>query len=74
MRVLENKKNVFGYNVEEIEETRQGNEISRRTFLKRSAYSAPVLMTMGQLVKPQSLHAEYTGDGCADPDWLGCNQ
>jgi hypothetical protein len=33
-------------------------ETGRRSFLKKAAYSAPVLLAMGQLVKPESAHAE----------------
>jgi hypothetical protein len=33
---------------------------SRRTFLKKAAYSAPVLVGMGQLVKPTNVHADST--------------
>ncbi len=31
----------------------------RRSFFKKAVYSVPVLMAMGQLIKPASLHAEY---------------
>ena len=47
--------------VKEVLEEEKQTEISRRSFLKRSAYSAPVLMAMGQLAKPTSIHADSTG-------------
>ena len=33
---------------------------SRRQFLKKAVYSAPVLMAMGQLLKPTHLQADST--------------
>ncbi|MEA3492703.1 MAG: hypothetical protein U9R27_12500 [Campylobacterota bacterium] len=35
--------------------------LSRRIFIKKLAYSAPVLMTLGQLSKPISAMADNTG-------------
>ncbi len=58
---MENKKNISDSNVEEAVDKEQKTEISRRIFLKRSAYSAPVLMAMGQLAKPTLIHADGTG-------------
>ena len=31
---------------------------SRRTFLKKAAYTAPIVLTLGQLVKPTKVHAD----------------
>ena len=42
-------------------------EISRRSFLKRTAYSAPVLMAMGQLAKPTSVSADGVGSTANGP-------
>jgi len=42
-------------------------EISRRSFLKRTAYSAPVLMAMGQLAKPTSASADGVGSTANGP-------
>ena len=57
---MESKKKVLNSEVKEVVEQKQ-TEISRRSFLKRSAYSAPVLMAMGQLAKPTLTHADGTG-------------
>ncbi len=34
---------------------------TRRTFLKKLVYSAPLLVEMGQFVKPTHAHADGTG-------------
>ena len=61
MRVLANKKIVLNSKKENVLDTKQKKtELSRRGFLKKSAYSAPVLMAMGNLVKPTSAHADYS--------------
>ncbi len=57
---MESKKKVLNSEVKEVVEQKQ-TEISRRSFLKRSAYSAPVLIAMGQLAKPTLTHADGTG-------------
>ena len=54
---MENKKEELLSHVEKQED----QKVSRRGFLKKAAYSAPVLMTMGQLVKPTNIHADGTG-------------
>ncbi|MCF6205424.1 MAG: hypothetical protein L3J47_00830 [Sulfurovum sp.] len=43
----------------------------RRDFLKKVAYSAPVLIVMGQLAKPEKVHADGTGGPGGPPDWAG---
>lgn len=40
---------------------------SRRRFLKKSVYSAPVLMALGQLVKPTDVQAQNSVPG--PPVW-----
>lgn len=40
---------------------------SRRHFLKKSVYSAPVLMALGQLVKPTGVQADSSVSGT--PVW-----
>ena len=57
--------------LEEVLEDEKQTGISRRSFLKRSAYTAPVLMAMGQLAKPTSLHADGTGGPPPPPGDLG---
>ncbi len=47
--------------LKEVLEDENQTGISRRSFLKKSAYTAPVLVAMGQLVKPTSVHADSTG-------------
>jgi len=42
----------------------------RRDFLKKAAYSAPVLLVMGQLAKPTKVHAD-SGEPSGPPDWGG---
>ena len=45
-------------------------ENTRRKFLKKAAYSAPVLMAMGQLVKPEKASADFSSpDGPPDDGW-----
>ena len=42
---------------------------SRRAFMKKAAYSAPVLMTLGQLVKPEKASADSRVSGPPDDGW-----
>jgi len=64
---MANKKEELLPNIEKQEESK----ISRRRFLKKTAYHAPVLIAMGQLVKPVDVHAEYnvSGTPVADDGW-----
>lgn len=67
---MESKKKVLNSKVKEVVEEQKQTEISRRSFLKKSAYSAPVLMAMGQLAKPTFTQADgvgSTGGGPAGP-------
>jgi len=41
---------------------------SRREFLKKTAYSAPLLFTLGQLTQPANLHADFSGGPEGPPD------
>ncbi len=43
---------------------------SRRTFLKKATYSAPVLLALGQLAKPTKAQAD-SGDPSGPPNWGG---
>jgi hypothetical protein len=54
---VENKKKELLSNLEKQKESK----ISRRGFLKRTAYHAPVLIAMGQLVKPINVQADHSG-------------
>lgn len=58
-------------NNERVEKEQRG--ISRRSFLKRSAYTAPVLIAMGQLAKPTLVHADGTGGPDGPPTGDGWN-
>ena len=62
---MENKKKVLLPTVEKQEEGR----VSRRGFLKKAVYSAPVLMSMGQLVKPVDANADSKVSGHPDDGW-----
>ena len=62
---MENKKKELLPNVEKQEEAK----ISRRGFLKKAAYSAPVLVALGQLVKPTSICADPSGGPGGPPGW-----
>lgn len=42
---------------------------SRRIFLKKIAYSAPTIIIIGELLKPQSAHADYSGGPVGPPGW-----
>ncbi len=44
-------------------------EESRRKFLKKSLYTAPVVIVLGQFVAPSSLHADSTGGPDGPPGW-----
>jgi hypothetical protein len=52
---------------EELVEQENKTRISRRSFLKKTAYSAPVLMAMGQLAKPTFLQADGSGSTVSGP-------
>jgi len=47
------------------------NEVKRREFIKKAIYSTPVLLTMGQLLKPTKVHADSTGGPVGPPTWGG---
>ncbi|MEA1953640.1 MAG: hypothetical protein U9O24_04560 [Campylobacterota bacterium] len=40
---------------------------SRRSFLKKSLYSAPVLVALGQFIQPVSIRADGTGGPSGPP-------
>jgi hypothetical protein len=61
---MENKKKELLSNLEKQKESK----ISRRGFLKRTAYHAPVLIAMGQLVKPENAQADGTQSSDSSPD------
>lgn len=66
---MESKKKVLISEVkEELVAEEKQTEISRRSFLKRSAYTAPVLIAMGQLAKPTIVHADGTGGPVGPPN------
>jgi len=45
-------------------------KLSRRKFLKKSVYTTPVLVSLGQLLKPTIAHADSTGGPDGPPgDW-----
>ena len=62
---MANKKEELLSNIEKQEESK----ISRRRFLKKTAYHAPVLIAMGQLVKPVDVHADSKVDGHPNDGW-----
>jgi hypothetical protein len=43
---------------------------NRRKFLKKAVYSAPVILVLGQLVKPTKVRAD-SGAPSGPPDWGG---
>lgn len=55
---MKNKKKI---STPEIKSKQNKTDFSRRNFLKRSAYSAPVLIAMGQLAKPMKAQADGAG-------------
>jgi len=57
--------------VEQSPKPSQEEGHQRRQFLKRAVYAPPVLMVLGELVKPTRLHADGTGgpDGPPDDGW-----
>lgn len=58
--------------IDEQNEVENNNEkeTNRRKFLKKAAYSAPVLVALGQLVKPTKVRAD-SGDPSGPPTWGG---
>ena len=64
---MENKKDILS-----PEQKKKNREAaSRRSFLRKAAYSAPALIAMGQLVKPTKIQADGTGgpDGLPNDGW-----
>lgn len=56
---------------DKVNRQKDNERLSRRNFLKKSAYSAPVLVALGELVKPKVVHADSTGGPFGPPsDWL----
>ena len=49
------------------DQNRKQKQTDRRAFLKKAAYSAPVLMAMGQLAKPTLAHADASGGPLGPP-------
>ena len=37
------------------------NRVTRRKFLKKAVYSAPALISLGELTLPKTAHADYSG-------------
>ena len=57
--------------LETIEENKMVETSStRRKFLKKAAYTAPVLLVLGQLTKPTKAEAD-SGDPTGPPNWGG---
>ena len=63
---MKKEKKLFFDHHKGVDDTKKSNvskemtdseSLSRRTFLKKSAYSAPVVIALGQLVKPSSANA-----------------
>lgn len=42
---------------------------NRRNFLKKSLYKAPMLVVLGQLIKPTSIYADSDVSSPPDDDW-----
>jgi len=60
-----------GKKLEVNEEKKSIGSISkRREFLKKAAYSTPVLLVLGQLTKPTKAQAD-SGFPSGPPDWGG---
>ncbi|GEM_PF-6737538 len=61
-KILKKPQNIVKHEKTEIRNTssatgEEQEKSSRRYFLKKSAYVAPVLMALGQLVKPTNVQA-----------------
>lgn len=66
---MANKKTVLNSKKENVLDTKQKKtELSRRSFLKKSAYSAPVVLTLGQLTNPSKVHADGSHGPSGPPD------
>lgn len=57
---------------ENIDSTQEhiNSKTTRRKFLKKAVYSAPVLTALGQLAKPTKAQAD-SGDPDGPPSWGG---
>ncbi len=51
-----------------IEKSSDEQTASRRTFMKKVAYTAPTLITLGYLSKAELIHADGTGGPDGPPD------
>ena len=60
---MENNKKTVSSEVKKQEK----KKVSRRGFLKKAAYSAPVLMVMGQLAKPENAYADGAQSSQSEP-------
>ena len=58
---MENKNILSTGKNSEVQKKKEKSIITRRSFLKKAAYSAPVLMIMGQLARPTLSHAYGSG-------------
>ncbi|RRS30825.1 MAG: hypothetical protein P794_05435 [Epsilonproteobacteria bacterium (ex Lamellibrachia satsuma)] len=47
---------------------KRADQSGRRSFLKKAAYSAPALITLGQLAKPSKVHADGSHGPSGPPD------
>ncbi len=56
--------------IKEIEKNTETPKQKRRKFLKKAAYSAPMLIALGQLVKPTKAQAD-SGSPSGPPSWGG---
>jgi len=56
---------------EVVEHSKDNEEISRRKFIKKVAYTAPTLITLGYLSKAELVHADGTGGPDGPPDGFG---
>lgn len=65
------KKNLIS-NEKKLSNTDKTDKSERRKFLKKTFYSAPVIITMGQLVKPKTANADFSGGQCGDPGQPAC--
>ena len=64
---MESKK-IISHSEKEVQQDEKQKTASRRGFLKKAAWSAPVLIGMGQLAKPTLAHADGTGGPGGPPD------
>ena len=63
------KKNNGDKLTSQVKDKESNHKSTRRHFLKKTVYSAPSLLALGQMIKPPKAHADNIGEVAANPNW-----